>query len=310
MHFQLGDKRVVSDVSCSCVSKEGKKCKHIASLIYYINNVDSATKTSVEQKWGAPSYREQLKDKYSKGKLACEMFPPPSQIKVEPMEPSLSDAPNPSALRKLLEEAAKDKCDHAMEIFYKTVERIQEFNIKVNQCQSCIEFFLNEKRNYPTYSNPVMLSENGARYYKQCIILSEDQIKKLASDTMKQSEIDEWFEARRIRISGTRVHSIITRVRKEISTLVQEMLQPKKVDVEVTRYGTENEPRARKLYSKLYSVEVWQVGVFVDQRQPWQSVSLDGVVVKNDIIKTIVEFKCPYSIRKLKAIDFANKKAT
>lgn len=44
------------------------RCKHVAALIFYINNEQSTTKTSREQLWGVPSARQFAKLKYSKGK--------------------------------------------------------------------------------------------------------------------------------------------------------------------------------------------------------------------------------------------------
>ncbi|KAK0169353.1 hypothetical protein PV328_012167 [Microctonus aethiopoides] len=67
--------RLVITDSCSCIYNQSNKCKHIAALIYYVNNVESLSKTSIEQLWGRPSARQMAKEKYSKGRNFCEMFP-------------------------------------------------------------------------------------------------------------------------------------------------------------------------------------------------------------------------------------------
>lgn len=65
----------MTDVHCNCVYNQSKKCKHVAALIYFINNAESVSKTSHEQQWGKPSARQFAKNKYSKGEYFKNMMP-------------------------------------------------------------------------------------------------------------------------------------------------------------------------------------------------------------------------------------------
>lgn len=127
-----------------------------------------------------------------------------------------------------------------MDIYYKTVEREQEFKSKVENCQSCVKYFLEQRKNHPVYGKGILLSSECSRFYENFIVMSDDKFMKLAGDTVRRSESAEWFEARRIRISGSsKVHSIISRKRKTVEALIEQILVPKKVDVDATRYGIE-----------------------------------------------------------------------
>ncbi|KAK0071702.1 hypothetical protein PV325_012465 [Microctonus aethiopoides] len=75
MAEHIDETRLVTDVKCVCIYNQSKKCKHIAALIYFINNEESVSKTSHEQVWGKPSARQFAKNKYAKGKHFEEMFP-------------------------------------------------------------------------------------------------------------------------------------------------------------------------------------------------------------------------------------------
>jgi len=52
--------------SCGCPAGAGAKCKHIAAVIWYINNEDGTSKTSLPKEWGTPTNSAQ--NKYKKGK--------------------------------------------------------------------------------------------------------------------------------------------------------------------------------------------------------------------------------------------------
>lgn len=67
MFLQIDDKRHVLDVSCQCVARAAKMCKHICALILYINEERGLSKTSLEQTWGMPSLSQLGKTIYSKG---------------------------------------------------------------------------------------------------------------------------------------------------------------------------------------------------------------------------------------------------
>lgn len=65
--------RNVIECNCECPAGAGKKCKHIAASIYYINNEEAFSKTTIEQEWGKPTKAGEAK--YKKGKKIENLFP-------------------------------------------------------------------------------------------------------------------------------------------------------------------------------------------------------------------------------------------
>ncbi|KAK0161646.1 hypothetical protein PV327_010099 [Microctonus hyperodae] len=49
--LKIHSERYVTDVHCNCVYNQSKKCKHVAALVYFTNNDESASETSNEQQW-------------------------------------------------------------------------------------------------------------------------------------------------------------------------------------------------------------------------------------------------------------------
>lgn len=138
----------------------------------------------------------------------------------------------------------------------------------------------------------------------------KELIIKLCCDTLEQYNSNVWFEARKVRLSANKaVHSIKSRIKKNEDSLVQDLLFPKKFETSSTKYGLENEAKARQEYEKLYNVCVKQLGVLVSKHQPWLCASIDGLVYKDKHVMKIVEIKCPSSCEKKPIIDWDLQKS-
>ncbi|KAG5871704.1 hypothetical protein JTB14_031232 [Gonioctena quinquepunctata] len=84
---------------------------------------------------------------------------------------------------------------------------------------------MNSKNVYS--KEPVILGEL-KDFYEKVIKLSRNQIVKLACDTLMQSECDEWFNSRYLRVSASeKAYCIESRVEKTADTLIGDMLFPK-----------------------------------------------------------------------------------
>ncbi|KAI2795726.1 hypothetical protein BLOT_008074 [Blomia tropicalis] len=79
--LRLDQTRMVVSGHCSCQAGIHGQCKHAASLVYYINNEDIVTCTSIAQKWGQPSSKSSNK---KLAKQIAEIFPPPDLSDVDP----------------------------------------------------------------------------------------------------------------------------------------------------------------------------------------------------------------------------------
>ena len=60
---------------CTCVYNKSGQCKRIAALIYYINHVESLTKSDQKKLWGHVSDKKFAQEAYYKGKYFYEMYP-------------------------------------------------------------------------------------------------------------------------------------------------------------------------------------------------------------------------------------------
>ncbi|KAK0074417.1 hypothetical protein PV325_008385, partial [Microctonus aethiopoides] len=228
------------------------KCKHVAALIFFVNNEKSIIKTSEEQQWDKPSAKKLAQTKYCNGKYFYEMFPDtaPSQP-FTPFPPQLHELTRPSHLQQVLYVKAQDRVEFAIKsLMSSLLDEIEKQELK-------------EKNNL-----------NIEACLEQFIIFSS------------QSEDPQWFEVRRLRISAsTNVHSIKTREKKTIESLIADFLSPKKFNNGATKYGKKNESIARSLYEQF----------------------LDGVVIRDGNIDKLVEIKCPEKCKNQPIIDVNSK---
>lgn len=298
-YFQIDANRTVSEVSCNCVYSRSKKCKHVAALIYFINNEESLSKTDTEQQWGKPSLRQLISDKYSKGKFFYEMRNKPKRPNSTSQACDDSDIlkfKKPSALKLICVELNKDKDERVVQHLLSNMVNTIDMNLKLEDCRVCVDNLLIFVEEYPVYATIYELPTTLKDFYDNEIVLSNEDIVKLSCDTLDQSKCQSWFLARKTRISASKnAHNIKCRNKKSIASLLLEMLNDKKLDTKSTQYGISNENNARETYQRIYNVEVKQVGLISSVHQPWLCASLDGVVVVDGGIRKIVEFKCPHS---------------
>lgn len=328
--LHLDAKRSVIRVTCTCVYNQSECCKHVLALIQYVNSDQSSTKTSEEQGWGKPSIKEMMKQKYSKGKNFDEMRPPKKMCRASsPIVCNLLDSsilnqnlpshlPNPSHLQIVVTQMQKDPAKLAEEVALirsrRQAQKREAIRVLQNKCRAVITTLpiFSEKCLSYTGNVDTFFAKNKEleKFFKQKISLTLGEITGLVCKTVEQSKCDLWFEARKLRITGSKnVHDIKTRVRTSINKLVIEIIDPKKVDVKSTQYGLASEERAKSKYVKLYNEQLVDVGVLVCHWQPWLCVSIDAVVVKDGKITRLLEIKSPSSCKNKPVIDISNQES-
>lgn len=214
-----------------------------------------------------------------------------------------------STLKALLLIENKSESEKAIENIMRSMVSQVEVALQKEDCALCVKTFIKINESKKTYGNPQTLTPVLQQFYTSVIVKSEEEIVGLCCDTVQQSQCNEWFEARRCRISASaNVHAIKRRIKKTVESLVAEMLFPKHVDTSSTRYGSSNESRALAEYAKLYGVSIKKVGLMISQKQPWLCASLDGVVIENGFLSRIVEMKCPSTCVKQPVFDSASSK--
>ncbi|KAK0071660.1 hypothetical protein PV326_000984 [Microctonus aethiopoides] len=201
--------RNIISVSCTCVYNKSGKCKHIAAVIYYINNDQSLSKTNFEQQWGAPSVTQVAKEMYCKGQYVFQMYPPNKKPNIQPIKTTIDELPEPSPYRTMLLEAAKGNDYYSSKAKIASVQKHQMIENEKIDCQLIIENFFYFKENYDVYCSGSSVGSNCEEYYEKNIILTKCDILKLSSDTLKQSKCDKWYQARNIRLSSSKnIHVI------------------------------------------------------------------------------------------------------
>ncbi|KAK0071486.1 hypothetical protein PV326_001181, partial [Microctonus aethiopoides] len=234
--------RNIISVSCTCVYNKSGKCKHIAAVIYYINNDQSLSKTNFEQQWGAPSVTQVAKEMYCNGQYVFQMYPPIKKPNIQPIKTTIYELQEPSPYRTMLLEAAKENN------YYSPKAKIEDYDV---------------------YCSGSSVGSNCEEYYEKNIILTKCDILKLSSDTLKQSKCDKWYQARNLRLSSSKnIHAMYSRKKKTIESLVNDILYPKKIEFKSTKYGLKNEPIAKSRYEEMFKVQVKPVGLIVDSKQP------------------------------------------
>lgn len=130
----------MTTVSCTCVYKNSNKCKHVAALIYYINNEDSLSKTDFEQQWGKPTNHQLTKEKYAKGKYFYEMFAClPKNPKLGSFAVQGCELQDTCALKIMLNERAKDKNKYAVKAVISSLLDSVETLLRKDDCEVCVK---------------------------------------------------------------------------------------------------------------------------------------------------------------------------
>ena len=288
---------------------QSNRCKHIASLIYYINNEQSLSETSHEQEWGKPTVRQFTAENYSKGSSFHEMYPPKEELDVDPIPVLLSDLKKDSPVKSILTEYAKGETTRTATTVMKNILDQVDDILEQEDCEKCVLYFLTCSKNFPIYQSSYTLDSIVQDFYEKVIVISDENAVKLSCATLMQSKCKEWYDARKLRISAsTNVHKIKIRKKKTIESLISDIISPKKIETASLKYGIQHELHAKRAYEQLTGYTVKQLGDIVSTQQPWLCASLDGVFMKNGCVVKIVEFKCPYTCEQEPIIDHKTKK--
>ncbi|KAK0159868.1 hypothetical protein PV327_010934 [Microctonus hyperodae] len=225
--LKINSERYVTDVHCNCVYNQSKKCKHVAALVYFINNDESASKTSNEQQWGKPSARQFTKAKYSKGEYFENMFPHKYTGFHKPHKISIFELKDNSPLKRIMQAESKVNNKHTVKNVMNSLLAQVELNLEKEECAVCIDNLLIFQEEYSIYESGYNMNSQIIEFYLRNVQLSEKEIVDLSCQTVKQSSSYNWYKARRLRISASsNVHNIKVLSRKPVEALVSNMLNP------------------------------------------------------------------------------------
>lgn len=311
--MQINPNRSISSAHCSCKAGIVGQCKHTAALTIYVNETRDTTKTDNQQTWGIPK----VKEGYSKGRKICDMFPA-SNSGHQCQEPaSVVDAVKnfPDIHCRMFDIIAYE------ETVIDEKESRDMLNLIVNTvCEQELLAILQHLLSLETNIIPyqlyfTQLTETGIvfkkkthplnaqqkAFYEEKVIVTVQKILEYAASTIIQSKSSLWHSLRRIRITSSSCHSIITR-KKNYEILANKMLQNRFTGNTATMYGHKMETAARRSFSFKQKVQVHCCGIVISKFFPWLACSPDGVFHENGNWK-LLEIKCPYSRKENLLVD-------
>jgi len=205
--------------TCLCDFPAGisEKCKHIAALVYYINNEEALSKTDLPQQWGNPSKAGE--DKYKKGKKISDLFPSKKNIQFQ--EPLINHSTFvdqyeilaiPCGLSKLIKieirSEADRECKKCLEYIVTKLEHEETETKKNVIVNNIFQNQLQKENNICNICFP--LNKNEHTFFFSKVKVTNDVMKKIFNATIDQSKSVAWMKERSIRISATKAHKIKT----------------------------------------------------------------------------------------------------
>lgn len=134
--------------------------------------------------------------------------------------------------------------------------------------------------------------------------VNEAQRMKIEQQTRGQSSTKVWFEARKSRITASRIKEVITAMRTSITKNAPCSKVPAKFNFKTqdlsnippVAWGRSQEPEAFKAFIEQYTGQKHfsLCGLFIDKSRNFLAASPDGICCCGSVI---LEIKCPYSIR-------------
>lgn len=155
--------------TCNCVYNKSGKCKHIVAVIVFINKKVSLSKTDKEQCWGKPTALQFLKEKYSNGRYFYEMFPEKNivpKITADAVAVEPNELNQPSTLSRILKEYNKSEEERKKERLKIIARKKKEINLKLSECQSCVENIFNFCDDHELYSAFPQVPQDILQYYE------------------------------------------------------------------------------------------------------------------------------------------------
>lgn len=146
-------------------------------------------------------------------------------------------------------------------------------------------------------------------FYNKEIVIHEEKIIEIYTQTVAQSDCLRWFEEKIYRISSSLNPHLILTTKKSWDQLIVDILTEKKTDsyIKNLEYGKKNEKNALIAYTDEYNATVVPAGLFINPNKPYLCASPDGIVIEDGCIKKLLEIKSPSSCAN-KPIYDVNKK--
>ncbi|KAM7297551.1 uncharacterized protein ISCGN_022702 [Ixodes scapularis] len=267
--IKLDNTRRITEAHCTCRGGTCGQCKHTTAVVAYVNREDTSTKTSITNVWKRPSAKQL--GMYNKGVLFSEMFAsklPDGRLQGQPVPASIVNSNCPLGIMLRQEEQVKEN----LKSLNKLLPRVGQPRV--------------------IFGADDILSEELCDDILLAVMVSEDECKEIAQETILQSACPQWHRLRAPRISASsKAHRVKIRT-ADFDTLAEDLASPRSFKSASCSYGVAKEPEARKEYESSEKKKVIQVGLVVCVPQPWLCCSPDGLVEENGEVR-LLEIKCP-----------------
>ncbi|KAG0430787.1 hypothetical protein HPB47_022383 [Ixodes persulcatus] len=257
---RLDNSRRITEAHCTCRGGTCGQCKQTAAVAAYVNREDTSTKTSITNVWKRPSAKQL--GMYNKGVLFSEMFPsklPDGRLQGQPVPASIVNSNCPLGIMLRQEEQVKENLGS----LDKLLPRVGQPRV--------------------IFDADGILSEELCGDILLAVMISEDECKEIARETILQCACPQWHRERAARISASsKAYKVKIRT-ADFDTLAKDLASPRSFKSASCSYGVAKEPEARKEYESSEKKKVIQ---------PWLCCSPNGLVEENGEIR-LLEIKCP-----------------
>ena len=211
-----------------------------------------------------------------------------------------------SAVRNLLYNTLKESIPESC--FIELMEGQRKGQARVGQLVSLPDGL--EEKVKKIHINEKLSQEENVNVFTSTIKLNKEEIKSVDKMTMKQADSNQWFVQRFGRITASNLHKICTRIETlktsttgNADNLVKNILYGKQFTTFATKHGKATEPHAKRALIKILKqnnhkkLSSNESGTVICQSHPYLSASPDLKLHCTCCGDSLVEIKCPYTIR-------------
>lgn len=292
---------------CTCMAGLGEVCSHVAATLFKVEmavklGLNKAACTDEACQWNR-TFRKQLDVNPISEQL--HLFKGRRKLSVTSTAASSNDPlPSDDVLFSL-----KAACPKAA--FFSTIPKLDpdetDSASEVEETDELPQLLTSlYKESYGSLSPSELAAVAKERWAQYCQKFTVSQVAALEKRTRSQSVCPLWFEHRKGRVTGSRVHDVLTlKANSSADNLVRLITGCKTYDLSrnaAVKWGITNEEKARNQYiadqTPLHEhLQCTIPGFTVDNDFPFLGASPDGLITCACCGQGVLEIKCPFKHR-------------
>nr|CAI5848188.1 unnamed protein product [Callosobruchus analis] len=272
----------IKQMYCTCKAGAGGQCKHISALLILLTRtnlleLEDISKTQLACAWSGR--KGIVQDKY-------KAFPVPEMRCIKAAVPGPNIFLNPNGQKSMFEFFIKNLSDSAIAKHWK------------GRPKNSSELGDSNTANMPTEN---IVEESGSMqidFQSSCCAALYENIMNEEQDRLFHMEQNsqEWHEARKYRITGSRCYEIYTYRGMDWEIKSKKYFWPKSFTNKYVKHGQMYEKPARESFISKTGHIVRECGMITSAGDKWLGFSPDGVVLNLDREPiALLEIKCLYS---------------